>query len=63
MFGWEQETDKLDTDVLDRDKLNVCMYDDVRVHVPYLYMLVTGELGMNELDRPGQARLGQAGHR
>ena len=39
--------------MLDRDKLDVCMYDDVRVHVPYLYMLDTGELGMNKLDMNG----------
>ena len=34
--------DKLDTDMLDRDKLDVCMYDDVCVDVPFLYMMDTG---------------------
>ena len=32
---------------LDMDELDVCMSDDVCVHVTYLYMLDTGEMDMN----------------
>ena len=58
---YKLDRDKPDLEELDRykpdpEELNVCVYDDVRVHVTYLYMLDTGELdtdglGKDELDR------------
>ena len=50
--GQTSSMDELNMDDQDTDELNVCMFDDVCVYVPYLYMLDTdtGELDSDELD-------------